>query len=358
MRTHSAKHKRRALGCFALLLFVVFSIFFGLSLKKYFDARNAPAEELGLAPEPPTYTVTPTNVTVRREYPAALKADDEIQLSAAIDGEIVALFVDVGDAVTQGQVLVELDKRYRRISLQDAEAAALSAEVTHSNAYLDLENNRALHEEGVIGTDAFRAYLVAYYSSKAALGRAQATVERAREELVDSTIKSPCVGKVSARYVERGEHVSKHQALLRVVDDRILRTLFFVEDRDVVAVRPGTEVTFTVDSLGAQSYTACVSAVGADVEPQTRLFRVEACYTNMPFRLRAGMIARVLVPIVSYTNALFVPTYAVRYYPKGAFVSRYHNSSNDRVRVQLGAEYRDFVEVLDGLEAGDRVLLR
>ena len=358
MRTHSVKYKRRALGCVALVLLLVFGLFFGISLKEYFDTLNAPPDDLAAMPEPPTYTITPTNILVVRSYPAELDADHEIQLSAPIDGEIVALNVDVGSAVTQGQVLVELDKRYRRIAVQDAEAALLGAMVAHSNAFLDLQNNRELHSEGVIGNDAYRKILVAYYDSKAQLDRATAALDRAREELVDSTIEAPCDGKVSARYVELGEHVNKYQTLLRIVHDRILQAVCFVEDRDIVSVQPGSDVAFTVDSLGGSVYTARVSAIGADVEPETRLFRVEATYTNVPFALRAGMVARVQLPIKAYTNALFVPTYAVRYYPSGAFVSRYHDGSNDNVAVQLGSEYNDQVQVLGGLQAGDRVLLR
>jgi multidrug efflux system membrane fusion protein len=358
MRTHSAKYKLRGLGCVALVLLLVFGLFFGLSLKEYFAARNAPPEVLGDAPEPPTFTVVPTNITIIRTYPAELNADQNIQLSAAIDGEVVKLNVDIGSVVTQGQVLVELDKRYRRIAVLDAQAVLLGARVAHSNAFLDLENNAALFRDGVVGNDIYRGFLVAYHNSKAAFDRADAAFERAREELVDSTFVAPCNGKISARYVELGEHVNRYQALLRMVDDRVLRAVFFVEDRDVVQVEPGDTVTFTIDSVGASILTACVSAVGTDAEPQTRLFRVEACYTNRPAALRAGMVARVSVPIRTYANTLFVPTYSVRYYPSGTVVSRYLNGSNESVAVTLGVEYNDYVEVLDGLAPGDRVLLR
>jgi len=279
-------------------------------------------------------------------------------LSAAVDGEIVGLFVDVGSIVTQNQSLIKIDDRYKKIAVKQSKAAYQLALVSYSNAVIDLKNNKNLFDSKVIGDDEYRRMIVTCKNAESTLRQAEASLEHAREQLSDCNITAPCEGKISARFVEEGERVSLNQQLLTVVDDKKLRLVFFAEDRDIIYITNGREVIFTVDSLGDAVFKAMVTAVGADVEPETRLFRVEATYDNKKELLKPGMIARIVVPITKIENAIFIPAYTVKFLPKGTYVSLYGGKSNSTIKVKLGKEFNDWVEVIDGLKPGDKVLLK
>ncbi len=354
-------YKRRAVGCALLVLLLIFSVAFGIAVVTFVRQKMAPPELAPPPPVPPLFVVAPTNLVRLRAYPAELRADKTAVLSAAVDGDITAVCIETGDSVTQGQVLVEIDPRYKRITVDEMRAILLQTQIAYTNATLDLSNNRRLFTSNVIGDDALRKSRLAYHVAKALLEQAQAALERAQEQLVDCTIRAPFDAKVSARAVERGNRVNTMggpQALLNVVDDRRLRLTFYVEDRDILFVREDAPLLFTVDSLANGTCTALVAVVGTDIEPETRMYRVEAFYDNRAGTLKPGMIARVHIPIRTYTAALFIPLYAVRPLDNGDFVTVYLPPSNRLTRVTLADEVDDLVRVTSGVAAGDALLLQ
>jgi RND family efflux transporter MFP subunit len=357
----SINYKRRAVGCSLLVLLLVFSVAFGIAVVTFVRQKLAPLAVVPAPPVPPLFVVAPTNLVRLRAYPAELRADKTAVLSAAVDGDIMAVHCEIGDSVTQGQVLVEIDPRYKRIAVDEARAVLLQAQIAYTNAALDMSNNQRLFTSNVIGDEALRKSRVAYHVTKALLEQAQAALARAQEQLVDCTIRAPFAANVSARAVERGNRVNTMggaQMLLSLVDDQRLRLTFYVEDRDILLVREDAPVLFTVDSLANGTCTAVIAVVGTDIEPETRMYRVEAFYDNAAGRLKPGMIARVQIPIHTYTAALFIPLYAVRPLDDGDFVTVYLPPSNRLARVTLAAEVDDLVQVTGGIAAGDALILQ
>lgn len=358
MTVHTVKHKRRVSGCFFLLLLIIFGIFFSRALVKRLQAQRAPDEQLELPPPPTTWEVALTNLSRRRPYVATIEADHTILIRSSVSENIKDLFVDIGSVVTQGQVLLTFDTRYKKIALKEADARYYETIVTYSNAVLDLSNNQTLYKTGVIGDDVKRKYLVAYHNASAAMEKAEAQVDFAREQLKDCVVRAHCNAKVSARYVDLGGRVTINQHLFTLVDDAILKLPFYVEDRDVMLMRPGITGPFTVDSLADTVFTATVRAVGADVDMQSRMYRVEAVYDNSQGTLKPGLLARTHVPVKEYKNALFIPSYTVKLFSDGMYVSLYTPASNYFVAVTLGDEFNDMVQVTSGIKPGDKILLQ
>ena len=358
MTAHSKNHKRRVIGCVTTILILIFGLAFGFQIKKFIKNKYFPApKKEAFKIVPVTFDVALTNMIRERIFTAEIHADKDITLSAAVDGEIVELNVDVGSIVTQNQVLIKIDDRYKKIAVKQAKATYQLAEVSYSNSVIDLSNNKNLFKNEIIGDDEYRKMVVACKNDEANLQKAEAALEHASEQLSDCKIKASCNGKISSRFVEKGERVNFNQQLLSIVDDTKLRLVFFAEDRDIIYINNGTKVVFTVDSIYETAFTALVTAVGADVEPETRLFRVEATYDNEKGLLKPGMIAKVVVPITKIENAIFIPTHTVKYFPKGNFVTLLNGKSTSTIKVKLGAELNEWVEVVEGLKIGDKVLV-
>ncbi len=359
MTAHSVKHKRRVIGCVTTILILIFGLAFGFQMERFIKNKYfpSPKEEVFEAP-PATFEVSVTNLVRERTFTAEIHADKDITLSTAVDGEIVGLFVDVGSVVTQNQTLIRIDDRYKKIAVKQSEAGHHLSLVSYSNAVIDLRNNKNLFNSKVIGDDEYRKMVVTCKNAESSLKQSEAALEHAREKLADCRIFSPCNGKISARFIEIGERVNFNQQLLTIVDDTKLRLVFFAEDRDIIYIANGREVVFTVDSVADTVFSGTVTAVGADVEPETRLFRVEATYNNENELLKPGMIARITVPISKIENTIFIPAYTIKFLPKGTYVSLCGGKSNSIIKVKLGKEFNDWVEVVEGLKPGDKVLAR
>lgn len=356
--TYSKKYKRRSLGCGCGIILLLISLALGTAISAHFRAIRLRTEDIVTAPPPPTYEVTLTNVIHVRSFPAQIQARETVVLSAAVQEDVTAVYVHIGDSVTQGQVLVTLDHTYARNAHRAAAAALQEAMFSYSNALTDLRNNETLFRQSVIGDDALRASRIAYQRAHAAWEKAHATYDDTALRLSHCTIRAPTDGRISTRMVERGERVTPNQPLLRmvVVDELILQ--FFVEDRAVPYISRGDPTPFTLDFLPHATYTATVARVGADVEPDAHVYRVEALYTPRNRQVQPGMFARVHMPLRHYKNVLFIPSYAITLREDGAYVTVYTPEETYDTPVITGEHVGKWTEIRDGLSPGMRILLQ
>jgi HlyD family secretion protein len=334
----------------------------------------------------------------------------KVEVKSKANGIIEALRVDVGDLITPGQVLVELDKetlaarlREARANLQAATAglqgaeAALQKNVVEAEgpdvefARRTYERAKALYADKLLpqsGLDDAQAALeVAGNRQRSAKGQlvvarakvseaeanvaqSRAAVERAEEELRNATIRSPLHGMVLTRDVEVGSPVSSilnmgsAASLVMTVGD--IERVFVrgkVDEADVGRVRLGQPARITVETFKERSFEGKVtqiSPIGVERDNVTT-FEVEVSIENPGSALKANMTANAEIVLEEHPNVLIVPEAAIVYDgKKNAFVEVPDAGADDgrrRVAVKLGVGSGTRTEVLSGLKAGDRVLL-
>jgi len=169
-------------------------------------------------------------------------------------------------------------------------------------------------------------------------------------------IQTPESGVVLERSVNPGEIVDSGKQLF-LVDD--LDTLWLVADifeQDVDKVKAGQEVFFTVDSRPHQVYKAKLDFVSGAIDPETRTLAVRATIKNVDHDLKPKMFARMNIS-VGQEQALAVPKDSVQELGarKVVYIPRDHGQYEER-QVQVGEESGDMVEVLSGLQEGDKVV--
>ncbi len=356
MTVHSVKHKRRIIGCFSLILFIIFGSAFGISVLKVIKAKKEKPEVY--EKRIPVFNVASTNISVIKTFTTIIKPDKSIELSAAINEEIKNIYVEIGSVVTQGQILIELDDRYKKIDVRKAMSKVLESTVALSNATIDLCNNRGLYDANVVGDDTLRKYIVSQRNAIAANENNKAVLDFMKERLIDCVINAPCNGKISKRYVEAGERIKSNQPLLDMVDDAKLRIIFYVGDRDIFSIKPGKKVIFTTGELQDIISTATVAYVGSDVEPRSLLYRIEALYDNKDSSIKPGILGKVKVPLRKYKNIIVIPSYTIKNDENGDFVTLLVGTSNVNARIETGQEYRQWVEIKKGLKSGDKIILK
>ena len=355
MAVHSVKHKRRVIGCFSLILFIIFGSAFGVSVLKVIKAKKEKPEVY--EERIPVYNVFSTNITIIKTFNTVIKPDKSIELSAAVNEEIKNIYVEIGSVVTQGQVLIELDERYKKIDVRKAMAKVLESTVALSNAEIDLSNNRDLYKAKVVGDDILRRYIVAHRNAIAENENTKAILDFTKERLADCIIKAPCDGKISKRYVDSGERVASGQPLLDMIDDVKLRVIFSVGDRDISSITPGKNITFNTGVTDETTYTATVAYVSSDVEPKSLLYRIEALYDNKDSTIKP-CLGKVKVPLREYKDIIVIPSYTVKNDIDGSYVTLLAGTSNVNTRIETGKEYRQWLEIKSGLKPGDKIILK
>jgi membrane fusion protein (multidrug efflux system) len=254
------------------------------------------------------------------------------------------LFRD-GQTVAAGQPLVQLQAREEDADIIEARARVAQAE---------RENDRykALAERGV-------APRVTAENAETALETARAGLAAAQARLGDRVIRAPFAGTLGLTTVTAGTLINPGAAITTLDDTRTIRVDFPVPERFLGQLRPGTPIVATSDAFPGQSFSGRIALIDSRVNEQTRAATARAEFPNPGGAMRPGMLMRVAVRQGARTAAA-APEAAVQYEGQRAFVFRIargeRGSTAQRVEIEPGAVENGFVEILSGVETGERIV--
>lgn len=254
------------------------------------------------------------------------------------------LFAD-GQYVSAGAPLVELQAR-------EEDAAIIEARANVNQAQREYDRYKALADRGV-------APQVMLEQAETALETAQASLQAAQARRGDRVIRAPFSGRVGLTTVTPGTLINPGAVITTLDDTSTIRVDFPLPERYLNLLRPGAQLTATADAYGDEPFTGRIALIDTRVNETTRAATARAEFPNPGGRIRPGMLMRVAVQQGQRQSAA-VPESAVQYEGAGAFVYRIapgqSGSTAQRVEVETGAVENGFVEILSGIEAGDRIV--
>jgi len=254
------------------------------------------------------------------------------------------LFTD-GQRVTAGTPLVQLQATEEDAGIIEARARVAQAERQY-------ERYNELGERGFAPRMMVEQYRTDLEAARANLAAAQA-------RRGDRVIRAPFSGVLGLSTVTSGTLVNPGGVIATLDDIDVVRVDFPVPERYLGVLRSGQTITATVDAYGDESFGGRIALIDTRVNEQTRSVTARAEIPNPGGRIRPGMAVRVAVT-QGLRTAPAVPEAAVQYEGDGAFVYRIaageRGSTAQRVEVETGAVEGGFVEIISGLNAGDRVV--
>jgi RND family efflux transporter MFP subunit len=277
-------------------------------------------------------------------------------VSAQTSGRIMELVYDVDDFVEEGAVIVRLRDTEQRARLDQASAALREAEARFTEAQTEHRRVRDIFERQLVSRAEMDRATAALEAARARLEAARATVAAADEQLEYTRIRAPYAGIVTERFVEVGESVSPGQPLIAGISLEFLRVTTEVPQRHIQAVRELGRARVFHDGetpVEAERLTFFPYA-----DPATNTFRVRVELPPRTEGLFPGMFVKVAFA-VGERERLLIPAAAVVH--RGEMVGVYVVDEADRVslrQVRVGRlQDGDLIEVLAGLDAGERVAL-
>jgi len=267
-----------------------------------------------------------------------------VELRVADDGRVTAVLFEPGERVRGGEPLLRLDDDSERAALSEAEAELTEAEAAFERA-------EALNDQGRITGSAFE-------TARAALLRAEARMERARSDLERRTLRAPFDGMLGFTEVEPGALVTKADVIATLDDLSFLDADFTIPERFFDEVEPGAAVRAVTRAFPDETFEGEVVAIDRRIDEVSRAFRVRARFANPGFRLPAGLFLQIEL-VLDSRIATLAPEEALVLIGDGAHV--YVLGDGDvveRRRVTVGQRRSGEAEILDGLAAGERVVVR
>lgn len=364
-------------------------------------------------PVDPSLVVEVSRGDIARSVVATGKIEPrvKVEIKSKASGIVKKIYVEAGDRVHRGQVLVELDREQLEARVREARANLLAAQAAEQAARANAEQTRVqaegpdipflraayeraekLYRDGLVARsaldDAQKAYELALNQQRTAqrrvavaqaeIARAQALVaqaraalEQAEEDLRNSTIASPIDGVVLSRDVEVGDAVSSilvlgSQAtlLMTLGDTREVYVRGQVDEADVGKVYAGQPARIRVEAFPDRPFAGRVTKIlplGAEKD-NVITFEVRVSIRNPTGELRAHMTANAEILLEEKKGVLVVPEGAIVYDRSGRpYVEVPEPSAKTgrrRVPVKIGISNGIHAEVVEGLKEGQKVLLQ
>jgi RND family efflux transporter MFP subunit len=338
----------------------------------------------------PTVNVAPVErapADAELVLPGSLQAITEAPVLARASGYVRRRLADIGDRVTEGQVLAEIEGPELEQQIRQAEATLEQTRAAAEQARAALEQGRAnarlaevtarrwsnLAAKGVVSrqeNDTYQAQNEAQRASVQALekavaaaqasaGASEAALARLRQLLNYQNVRAPFAGIITLRNVEAGTLIAEGATLLyRIAQTGRLRAFVNLPQNDAAAVKTGQAALLTLPNLPGRQFAGTVTRGAGALDPATRTLLTEVQVPNDAGLLLPGMYVQVILKIARRDPPLLIPgdTLVVRGDgPQVAVVSADGTVRYQRIR--MGRDYGDRIEVLDGLRDGDQVVI-
>jgi len=309
---------------------------------------QAPSGEAGEKAKKPvhlveTLTVQPDALNATQERTATLTAERLLKVTAREEGIVLSLAGQPGEAVAQGGLLVRQDDALLRNELARAEAALREAEQ-------NLKRSRHLREAKSVSEEALLAAVTA-------ADVARAEVDGLRLRVGYMSLTAPFAGVIAERLVEPGEAVAARQHLLTLIDPSRLVARVTLAEQLLAQLAVGDLAELRIDALGEGVYPGHIARIFPQVDPTTRQGTLDVALDPIPAAARPGQLVRVRLTPKSEAR-LWVPFAALRSDAAGEYLFLYQGGKAVRRAVRSGEAVGLKVSILDGLQAGDQVIVR
>ena len=338
-----------------------------------------------------------------------LNAFDEVTVSTEVEGILKDLKVDEGSNVSKELLLAVIDDtdynldvkraegfleaaksrleqlltgaRPQEIQLAKAEMNQTLADMEKRKA--DMERAKRLVRDNYISAQEWDAARTAYEvavathqktkenyalvvegprkeeiaQARAQADQAQAALSLSRQKLAKTKIFSPLSGIVRLRKVSRGEFVKNGTPLFVIIQSNPIKLRFTLKERDVGKVKVGQEAAVRVDAFPEREFRGEVRTIYPSLEEKTRTLLVEALVANPEGSLKPGFFAKVSLYTGSPQERVVIPITAFLYEESKVKIFVEEGGRARLREVQQGGKYGEMMEILEGVQEGEKVVV-
>jgi membrane fusion protein (multidrug efflux system) len=278
-------------------------------------------------------------------FSSNLEAESQVQVFSQAKRLVTRFLVEEGDQVSKGRLLLRLQDDEQRSALAKVKSQLEKADREYAR-------QKRLHAQELISEQAFND---ATYE----LEQLRISLADAERELGYTEVRAPISGTVTSRLVNLGDQVQIGQHLFDIIDFNSIVALVYVPEKHLSGLRPGMPARITAQVSGDREYQGPVKRISPIVDPQSGTVKVTIDVGGQT-GLRPGMYVDVDLVMAENEQALLVPKQALVYDNEQVFVYRLQAEEErrvERVFIEPLLSNKFFIEPVEGLEAGDRIVV-
>lgn len=372
-----SKHRRRYGG--ALLgggVLLIFMSALGYGAWRHYEAAQsvaATAREIDDAvPEVRVAAVKASSGTINVTLPATTTAFEAANIFARTSGYIEKRYVDIGDHVKAGALLAqitapELDHQIsqaqatlaqNQAALQQSEASRDLADVTNARDSNLVKQGWLTKQQGDNDRLTLQAQQAAVGVAQSNIAAQEAQIRVLQQEKAYQRVVAPFDGVITQRNVDNGSLVQSGSTFMfTLMHADVIRTQVFVPQDQAFGLGPGVDAVVRVPEIPGRTFPGKVTRIATALQPGSRTLLTEIDVPNPDGALNPGIYCTVELLIPRKTPSLIVPADAVVFNRDGLSVAVVENGVVHLHKISVARDFGTEVEVRDGINAGDQVVL-
>ncbi len=294
------------------------------------------------------------SVSERLKATGSLAPTRTLAITSQVSGTVEQVPVRVGDRVSAGDLLVQVDVETSEIQLRQQRATAAATRAQLAQAESQLARSEGLAARGLTPSAAIESERSGIQALRANLDALEAAVAAAEVTIRNATITAPFDGVVAARSVEPGQVTAPGAALVSIVDLSAMELTVYVPVSKSPLLRPGQPVTLAVEGLAGRTFEGTVEGISPVAAQGTRTVPVLVSVPNPDSLLRGGMFATGQIVLDRADEVIAVPASAIREDDGGSHVLVIADGRLERRDVEIARAWNNgsHVQLSSGIIAG------
>lgn len=331
---------------------------------------NNPEQQRGTSVETTTASAQPISEQIK-SY-GNIRAQEIVNVMPQVSNRITDIHADLGDTVRQGEVLATIYDIPFRDNFQQAKSQLEQSRSSYLRDSLQFYRQQELHEKDLISSSEFDDARAAFQNSKAQFKASQASLTQSREDLKNTDITSPVYGVILNRDISEGDLANTGQSAFEIANLVGYQARVYLPVEEWKKVKIGQKVDFRVSNQPEVGGKGRVTQISPRLDPDTGLGEVVISLTDRGSSIFQGVLVESIINIETRENTVVIPRSALvenvqtliepesntiqlqRSY--SAFIVR-DDSLALRNELKLGIEQGNQIEILDGIQAGDQVII-
>ncbi|NNE26362.1 MAG: efflux RND transporter periplasmic adaptor subunit [Saprospiraceae bacterium] len=278
---------------------------------------------------------------------ANVVAEDVINVSSEMGGRITGMYVDEGDYVRKGQLLVVTDVR-------NLENQIIELETGLSLANTVFERQERLWKQN-IGSE------IQYLEAKNNKERIEKSLATLRGQIAKKNLYAPINGVVDIKFLDQGEMASPGMPILQLLNTQKIKIKADLQESLLGKVKKGDKVDIYFPALN-DTITETISLLGRTIDRNNRTFTIEMNSSSRQGLLKPNLLAQVKINDYTKENAIAIPSYTIKEEVSGrkyVFVAREENGKKvaKKSYIELGEGADGLVVIETGIQDGDELVI-
>lgn len=300
-------------------------------------------------------------------FPGRVEAVSTVTLKARVAGFLKDRLFEEGDIVKKGQLLFTLEREPFEAKVAEASANLTKAEADAKNARLKLDRALELRKTGNVSQATLDAREAENSIAKGQVLQAQAALNLAKLDLSYTSIKAPFTGKIGLADYSLGEYLPVNTTLATIVSFDPIYVLFSVSERELLSMqntgvlKPGNDdlaISLLMADSSVYRYDGRINFTDVVVDDSTDTVKMRAVFPNPSKQLVSGQFVSVLLEYNAPVEKIVIPQTAIMSSVASKYV--YVVDAQNKIinkPIRVGVEQGKDIVVLEGLEAGERVVV-